>query len=379
MKAAGRTGAHVMSEGLPEAFREGLATLADRGDLTREEAAAAMGIIMEGRAGPAPIAAFLMGLRAKGETVDEITGCAEAIRARAVPVPHAYPSLLDTCGTGGDGSSTFNISTTAAFVAAGAGQKVAKHGNRAISSQTGSADVLEYLGVMVDMAGPEAAGALDEVGMTFLFAPTFHAAMRHAGPVRRELGLRTVFNVLGPLCNPAGATAQIMGVFDGALAPTLARVLGNLGVKRALVVHGHDGLDELTITGPSSVAEWTGSEVLEYTVVPEDFGLKRGNAGSIRGGEAAENSQILRSVLEGREGGPREIALLNAGAALVAAGVAEEIAEGVELARRSIDSGAALASLEALLAYSRRLREREGGVRVQEQKVEGGLPGWGQR
>lgn len=368
-----------MNETAPDRFHAVLERLAAGNDLSREEASGAMSVIMEGEATPAQIGAFLMGLRAKGETVEEITGCAEAIRARALPVPHNAPRLLDTCGTGGDGAATFNISTTAAFIAAGAAQKVAKHGNRAISSRTGSADVLEALGVQVDMAGPEAAGALEEVGMTFLFAPTFHAAMRHAGPPRRDLGLRTVFNVLGPLCNPAGATAQIVGVFDGSLAPTLAHVLGNLGVERALVVHGSDGLDELTITGPSLVAEWTGSTVKEYTIDPESVGLTRGTGESIRGSDPAANTAILRGVLEGGEGGPREIALLNAGAALVAAGSAGEIREGVVLARAALDSGAALDRLESLLDYSRRLREREGGRPVETERVDGGIPGWGQR
>jgi anthranilate phosphoribosyltransferase len=363
---------------MSEEFRGVLSELAEGRDLTREQAALAMTVIMEGQAAPAQIGAFLMGLRAKGESVDEITGCAEAIRAKSMPVPHNYLKLLDTCGTGGDGASTFNISTTAAFIAAGADCKVAKHGNRAISSQTGSADVLESLGVQVDMAGPEAAGALDEVGMTFLFAPTFHSAMRHAAGPRRELGLRSVFNVLGPLCNPAGATAQIMGVFDGALAPKLAAVLGNLGVDRALVVHGSDGLDELTITGPSLVAEWTGSEVKEYSIAPEDVGLSAGSIESLRGGDARTNAGILRSVLEGDDGGPRHVALLNAGAALVAAAAAEDLREGVELARKSIDSGAALGRLESLLGYSQALREREGGMRAKAEKVDGGIPGWGQ-
>jgi anthranilate phosphoribosyltransferase len=367
-----------MTANASDEFRVVLNELAGGNDLSREQAAAAMGAIMEGGATAAQIGGFLMGLRAKGETVDEITGCAEAIRSKALQVPHKYPKLLDTCGTGGDGSSTFNISTTAAFIAAGAGQKVAKHGNRAISSQTGSADVLESLGVEIDMAGPEAAGALDVVGITFLFAPTFHSAMRHAGSPRRELGMRTVFNVLGPLCNPAGATAQIMGVFDGTLAPKLARVLGNLGVERALVVHGSDGLDELTITGPSRVAEWTGSDVREYSVSPEDVGLGRGSIESIKGSDASTNAGILRAVLEGRAGGPRDVALFNAGASLVAANIAEDIREGVEKAKDAVDSGAALASLDALLGYSRKLREREGGKRVNEEKVEGGIPGWGQ-
>jgi anthranilate phosphoribosyltransferase len=363
---------------MSDEFRSVLGALAARKDLTREQSAMAMKVIMDGGATQAQIGAFLMGLRAKGETVDEITGCAEAIRAKAMPVPHNYPKLLDTCGTGGDGSSTFNISTTAAFIAAGADCRVAKHGNRAISSQTGSADVLESLGVQVDMAGPEAAGALDEVGMTFLFAPTFHSAMRHAAGPRRELGLRSVFNVLGPLCNPAGATAQIMGVFDGALAPKLAAVLGNLGVDRALVVHGSDGLDELTITGPSFVAEWTGSEVKEYSIAPEDVGLSIGSMESLRGGDAPTNAGILRSVLEGADGGPRQVALLNAGAAIVAAAAAEDLREGVELARKSIDSGAALHRLDSLLGYSQALREREGGTRAKAEKVDGGIPGWGQ-
>ena len=363
---------------MSEQFRTLLGRLAAGEDLTREQAALAMSVIMDGHATAAQVGAFLMGLRAKGETVDEITGCAEAIRSKSMPVPHRYAKLLDTCGTGGDGASTFNISTTAAFIAAGAGQKVAKHGNRAISSRTGSADVLESLGVQVDMAGPEAAGALDEVGMTFLFAPTFHSAMRHAAGPRRELGMRTVFNVLGPLCNPAGASAQIVGVFDGALAPKLAAVLGNLGAERALVVHGSDGLDELTITGPSRVAEWTGDGVKEYTIEPEGVGLTRGTIESLRGGDAALNADILRGVLEGRDGGPRDVALLNAGASLVAASAAEDIREGVELARQSVDSGAALARLDALLDYSRALREREGGTRPVVERVDGGIPGWGQ-
>lgn len=356
-----------------------LGDLAAGRDLDEDAASAAMAAIMDGQATGAQIGAFLMGLRQKGETIDEITGCARAIRSRALPVRHAYPALIDTCGTGGDGASTFNISTTAAFIVAGAGRKVAKHGNRAISSQTGSADVLEALGVQVDMAGPEAAGALDEVGITFLFAPSFHAAMRHAGPPRRELGMRTVFNVLGPLCNPAGATAQIMGVFDGEMAPTLARVLGNLGVERAVVVHGSDGLDELTVTGPSRVAEWTGSEVKEYTITPEEAGLTRGEASALAGGDPARNADILRGVLEGADGAPRDVALLNAGAALMVAGAAEDLEGGVALAARSIDSGAARDRLEGLLAYSRRLREREGGTRPQARLVDGGIPGWGQR
>ena len=360
-------------------FRGALRQLAAGQNLSRATAAGAMTAIMDGATSAAQIGALLLGLRAKGETVDEITGCAEAIRSKALPVPHRSPMLVDTCGTGGDGAQTFNISTTAAFIVAGAGQKVAKHGNRAISSRTGSADVLEALGVEVDMAGPEAAGALDEVGITFLFAPTFHAAMKHAAPVRRELGVRTVFNVLGPLCNPAGATAQIVGVFDPDLVPVIATVLGNLGVTRAVVVHGSDGLDELTITGPSRVAEWTGREVREYEIDPTDVGMSHGSLERLRGGDPQTNARILRDVLQGKDGAPRDVALLNAGAALMVAGAAADLREGIAVATQSVDSGAALERLDALLQYSERLRAREGGRRVQRDVVRGSLPGWGQR
>lgn len=360
-------------------FQDVLGLLAGGGALDRDTAARAMGVIMDGAATPAQIGAFLLSLRTRGETVDEITGCAEAMRARAMTVHHEYAGVVDTCGTGGDGSGTFNISTTAAFIVAGAGLKVAKHGNRAISSRTGSADVLETLGLELDMAGPEAAGALDEVGITFLFAPTFHAAMRHAAPVRRELGVRTVFNVLGPLCNPAGATAQVVGVFDGSLVRPLAEVLANLGVRRAFVVHGSDGLDELTVTGPSRVAEWDGRSVREYTVDPTDLGLERRTAAQLAGGDAALNARLLRSVLEGATGAARDVAMLNAAAALVASDAASDLAGGLELARQSIDSGAALDRLHALLAYSAKLRQREGARRVQAEHVPPVLPGWGNR
>lgn len=360
-------------------FQDVLARLAAGATLDRDTAAQAMGVIMDGAATPAQIGAFLLALRSRGETVDEITGCAQAMRARAMPVQHEHPGVVDTCGTGGDGSGTFNISTTAAFIVAGAGLKVAKHGNRAISSRTGSADVLEQLGLELDMAGPESAGALDEVGITFLFAPSFHAAMRYAAPVRRELAVRTVFNVLGPLCNPAGATAQVVGVFDPALVTPLAEVLGNLGVRRAFVVHGSDGLDEITVTGPSRIAEWDGSTVREYVIDPATLGLERRTSHDLAGGDAALNARLLRRVLEGAAGARRDIALLNAAAALVAAEAATDLAGGLELARTSIDSGAALDRLDALLAYSARLRQREGGSRVPPEHVPAALPGWGQQ
>lgn len=361
-----------------DSFQECLHRLAAGLELGREQAAAAMGSIMAGEVSAVRVAAFLMGLRARGETAEEITGCAEAIRSRAMPVVHEHGGLVDTCGTGGDGASTFNISTTAAFIVAGAGARVAKHGNRAISSRTGSADVLEALGLPVDMAGPEAAGALDEVGMTFLFAPTFHAAMRHAGPVRRELRMRTVFNVLGPLCNPAGATAQLVGVFAADLVPTLARVLANLGAERAMVVHGSDGLDELATSGPSLVAQWDGKELREYEVDPADLDIPRASLADLAGGDPDTNAGILRRVLEGEPGPRRDISLLNAAAGLVVAGMAEDLRHGMELARRSVDSGAAVAKLDALLGYGDLLRRREGGRPVTPEKVGAVLPGWGQ-
>jgi anthranilate phosphoribosyltransferase len=338
------------------AMDHALTRLARGERLARAEAAAAMGSIMDGRVTPVRIAAFLLGLRARGESAAEIAGCAEAIRARASAFPAAGDDLVDTCGTGGDGAGTFNISTTAAFIAAGAGCRVAKHGNRAVSSRAGSADVLEELGVEIDMAGPEAAAALDYAGITFLFAPAFHAAMRHAAPVRRELGVRTIFNVLGPLCNPAGAARQLVGVFDAALAPLVAEVLGSLGARRALVVHGEDGLDELTVSADSIVAEWDGRRVRSYRVAPEDVGLRRHPPGAIPGGDPACNARVLRSALAGEPGPALDIALLNAGAALLAAGRVPSLAAGVALARDSVASGAAAARMDALPGYSARLR-----------------------
>ena len=369
----------MSAQNVTSPFREVLDKLGGGEGLGERLAAEAMGQVIEGKASPTLVAAFLMGLRVKGETVDEIVGCARAIRSRALPFPWARPGLVDTCGTGGDGAGTFNVSTTAAFVAAGAGVLVAKHGNRAVSSRTGSADVLEALGVEVAMTGPDAAAALDAAGVTFLFAPLFHAAMRHAAPVRRELGVRTIFNLLGPLCNPAGATAQVIGVFDAALARPLAEALGRLGARRAMIVHGFDGLDELTVTGPSRVAEWDGSTIREYVVEPDSLGLPLRRAEDLRGGDPATNARILRGVLGGAgagEAAARDIVLLNAAATLVVAERAADLPEGLELARRSIDSGAARERLEALVAYSARLRSRPGPA-VAESSVPAMTPGWG--
>ncbi len=373
-------------------MRAALGQLARGGHLSEEQAREAMAVVMEEGLSPTLMAGFLLGLRSKGETVDEIVGSARAIRARSAPFPGARPGLVDTCGTGGDGAGTFNISTTAAFVVAGAGVGVAKHGNRAVSSTAGSADTLEALGVEVTMDGREASQALDEAGITFLFAPVFHAAMRHAAPVRRELGVRTIFNLLGPLCNPAGASAQVLGVFDGDLVRPVAEALARLGARRAMVVHGADGLDELTVTGPSRVAEWDGQTIREGTVDPEVLGLTLRPGQDLLGGSAAANASITRAVLAGGSHlqGPgvgalpptanlqaaRDVVLLNAAAALVVAERAADLREGLELARASVDSGAALARLEALAGFSDAVRKRRRTPR-KEAAVPAMQTGWG--
>jgi anthranilate phosphoribosyltransferase len=333
-------------------IKEAITALVERRELARLEAEAVMGEIMRGEATPAQVAAFVTALRLKGETVDEIAGLAAALRAHARVITSSE-DLLDTCGTGGDGAATFNISTAAAFVAAGAGVKVAKHGNRAASSRCGSADVLEALGMRLDLTPEEAARCLRETGMVFLFAPAFHPALKHAAVPRREIGIRTVFNLLGPLANPAGARRQLLGVADGALVRRLAEVLLRLGAERALVVHGEDGLDELTVTGPSRVCELRGGALLEYSVTPESLGLKRADPASLAGGDAAANAQILKRVLGGEPGPRREVVVLNAAAALVAAGRTDGLASGLELARESLDSGRAAGALEKLVRFCR--------------------------
>jgi len=331
-------------------------------DLSRAQAEAAMEEILAGRATDAQIAALLTGLRMKGETVDELVGFATAMRRHATPIfaghPHiADEALVDTCGTGGDASGTFNVSTAAAFVVAGAGVRVAKHGNRSISSRCGSADVLEQLGVRIDLPAERVAAAIEEVGIGFLFAPAVHAATRHAMGARRELKMRTVFNLLGPLTNPAGASAQVVGVYDESYTELLARALGELGVKRAFVVHGADGLDEISISDETYVAELREGVVRSFTLRPEDFGLHRAPLEEIRGGDAARNAEIIHKILGRsllyRDHGPhREIVLANASAALVAAGRATDFLAGVHLAAKSIDSGAAREKLDALVAFS---------------------------
>ncbi len=335
-------------------IKEAIQQLIDRKDLSREAARQVMDQIMSGQTTDAQIAGFLIALRCKGEIAEEIAGCAEAMRQKATPIHTNRQPLIDTCGTGGDGSGTFNISTTVAFVAAGAGLCVAKHGNRAMSSQCGSADVLQALGVNVEI-GPEQVGTcLDEAGIGFLFAPKLHGAMKHAIGPRRELGTRTVFNVLGPLTNPAGARRQLIGVYSGSLTEKLAQVLKALGSERALVVHGSDGLDELTLTGPSQVAELKEGQVSTYEVHPEQFGLTTAPAAALKGGDAQRNAQILGAVLKGEEGPPRDIVLLNAAAAILAGGLAADLNEGLAQARASIASGKAAQALESLRQVSNR-------------------------
>jgi anthranilate phosphoribosyltransferase len=330
-------------------------------DLSRIEAEHAMGEILAGHASEAQIAAFLTALKFKGETVDELVGFATAMRRHAMPI-FASPRppdevIVDTCGTGGDSSGTFNVSTAAAFVVAGAGVRVAKHGNRSISSRCGSADVLEQLGVKIDLAPERVGRAIEEVGIGFLFAPAVHAATRHAMPVRRELKFRTVFNLLGPLTNPANAKAQVVGVYERGVTELMATALGELGVKRAFVVHGAEGLDEISLAGETHVAELREGVVRKFTIVPEDFGLARAPLDEIRGGDAKQNAEIIHKILGRsllyREHGPhRDIVLANASAALVAAGHAADFMDGVRIAKESIDSGAARERLDALVAFS---------------------------
>ncbi|MDN5326701.1 MAG: anthranilate phosphoribosyltransferase [Moorella sp. (in: firmicutes)] len=319
--------------------------------LSEAEAAEAMDTIMAGEATPAQIAAFLTALRLKGETVDEITGFARSMRRRAVPLATSHRVFVDTCGTGGDGRQTFNISTTAAFVVAGAGVAVAKHGNRSVSSRCGSADMLEALGIKVDLPPEAVARCLDEVGMAFLFAPVFHGAMKYAAGPRREIGIRTAFNLLGPLTNPAGAPCQLVGVYDPDLTETVAAVLGRLGSSRAYVVHGSDGLDEVTTTGPSKITCLDKDGIRTYTFNPEDAGLPRATLADLAGGTATDNAAIARAVLSGTRGPARDVVLINAAFALLAAGAAGTLRQALALAESSIDSGAAAAKLQAMAAW----------------------------
>ena len=331
---------------------DALARIADGRDLTRDEARAVMDAVMRGEATPAQIGGLLVGLRAKGETVDEITGFAEAMREHVVPVSPSRTPLVDVVGTGGDGAHTINISTAAAIVAASAGAGVAKHGNRAASSACGSADVLEALGLTLELAPERIAASIDELGFGFMFARAHHPAMRHAAPVRQELGTRTVFNVLGPLANPAGARDGVFGVYAPELARTYAEALAGLGARRALVVHGAGGVDELTPSGPSLVVEVRDGRISEWQLDPVTVGLGPSDPAELRGGDAAENASAIRRVLDGERGGRRDAVVLNAGAALVTAGVSETLHDGVAAASAAIDDGAAGVALVRLVEFS---------------------------
>jgi len=321
--------------------------------LTHEEAHAAMNAIMAGEATPAQIAGFLVALRAKGETAEEIAGCAEAMREHVLHVRPQRRDLVDIVGTGGDGANTYNISTAAALVAAGAGAAIAKHGNRAASSASGAADVLEALGFRLDLPPERIERSIDELGFGFLFAQAHHPAMRHAAPVRRELATRTVFNVLGPLTNPAGARALMLGTYSPELTRTLAEALVRLGATRAYVVHGAGGIDELSPCGPNLVCEVENGAVREYELDPADLGVERCRPDELRGGDPATNAAALRAVLAGAAGGHRSAVVLNAAGGIAAAGHAENLREGIVRAREAIDSGAAAERMEALIAFSR--------------------------
>ena len=335
-------------------IKEAIAKVVAGTDLSETEMVGVMDEIMSGEATQAQIGAFITALRLKSETIDEIAAAATVMRKKAtrVEVQTADGILVDTCGTGGDASGTFNVSTTAAFVVAGAGVPVAKHGNRSVSSKCGSADVLEALGVDLSLSPERIGKCVEEVGIGFMFAPALHGAMKYAIGPRREIGIRTVFNILGPLTNPAGANVQVMGVFNPALTDKLAAVLGKLGSKRALVVCGAGGMDEITVTGETTVADWDGNKVTTYTIKPEDVGLGRATLAELKGGETAEESAAqVRAILGGETGPKLDMVLINAGAALMAAGKADDLAGGVALAREVVASGAALAKLDALVAY----------------------------
>jgi len=334
-----------MSEG---SIRDAIASLVERQDLSEDQAAACMDELMSGAATPAQFGAFVTALRMKGETADEIAGMARVMRERAARITVDGP-LLDTCGTGGDASGSFNVSTCAAFVAAAAGARVAKHGNRAMSSQSGSADVLEALGARIDLTPEQVAACIERTGIGFMFAQSFHPAMKHVAAGRREIGIRTVFNLLGPLTNPAGATRQVLGVARPELVEKLATVLRRLGAEHALVVHGDDGYDEVSVSGGTTVAEVTAAAVRTFRVTPEDAGVRRHDIAYLRGGSAEQNAAEMRLVLEGAVGPLRDFVLINAGAALVAWGAAQDLASGAQLAARSIDSGAAADKLHTFV------------------------------
>ncbi len=330
-------------------IQEAISKLIEKKDLTLKEAESVMNEIMSGKSTDAQIAGFLIALRLKGETIDEITACAKVMREKASRIkPKDHDKLIDVVGTGGDKSGTFNISTVSAFVTAGAGVPVAKHGNKGVSSKSGSADVLKALGINIDLEPKKVEQCIDEIGIGYMFAPNFHSAMKYAIGPRKELAVRTIFNILGPLTNPAEAPYELMGVFDESLVEPLAEVLGKLGCKHALVIHGN-GLDEITLEAPTKVAEYKDGHVITYEIKPTDFGIKPAPLKEIMGGSPEDNAKITLSILSGKEKGPkRDVVLLNAGAAIYTAGKAKSIKEGIEIAKNSIDSGKALEKLNKL-------------------------------
>ena len=335
-------------------IQEAISSVVSGQSLSADEATQVMEEIMTGEATPAQFGAFVTAMRLKGETPDEIAGMARVMRDKALRV-QSDGDLVDTCGTGGDGSHTINVSTISAFVTAGAGLRVAKHGNRAITSACGSADVMEAAGVKVDLGSEGVEQCIRDVGIGFMFAPTFHPAMRYAGPPRREIGIRTVFNILGPLTNPAGARSQVLGVADGSLGEKMAMVLLRLGCQHALVVHGEDGLDEISITGPSQIWELKDGNIYNFAVTPEDLGLSRASASDVQGSSIEDNLAAMNRVLSGEKGPARDIVLLNSSAALAAGNAVDNLKQGIMAASESIDSGKAMAKLRALAELSQQL------------------------
>ncbi len=335
-------------------MKEYINKVVEQQDLEKEEAEEAMKTIMSGGATDAQIAAFLTALRIKGETVEEISACAKIMRDFAATIhPKVEGTLVDTCGTGGDKIKTFNISTISAFVVAGAGIPIAKHGNRSVTSKSGSADLLEALGVKIDLTPQQVEKNIEDIGIGFMFAPGFHSAMKHAIGARREMGIRTVFNILGPLTNPAHAQAQVLGVYDQDLTEIMANVLGELGTERAVVVHGLVSLDEISTVGETQVSELNDKVVTTYTIKPEDYGIKRANLYELVGGDPTDNARIAKKILKNKEKGPkRDIVLLNAAAGIYVGGKADSISEGISIAEESIDSGNAYKKLELLIKHS---------------------------
>lgn len=334
-------------------IQEAIKKLVEGKDLTEQEAMGAMNGIMEGEATQAQIGSFITALRIKGETIQEITGCARVMRDKADRIEPQINYYIDTCGTGGDGSNTFNISTAVAFVAAAGGVPVAKHGNRSVSSKCGCADVLEALGVDISLEPGKVKECMEQTGIGFMFAPTFHKSMKHAAGPRKELGIRTIFNILGPLTNPAGAKGQVLGVFDGRLTEPLAKALLNLGTEKAMVIHGLDGMDEITTTGGTKVSEIKRGQVISYEIAPEEFGIKRSEKSQLTGGDSKTNAEIIKAVFQGEKGARRDIVVLNAAAGLYVGKAAAGLKEGIAIAEEIIDSGKAMSKLEELSRFSK--------------------------